>query len=579
MTVIQRFRPTTPAVVAPARGRPLLEVRDLRTYFHVMDGVVRAVDGISFQIMPGETLGIVGESGCGKSVTSLSIMRLLDMPPAEIPTGEILFEGRDLLQLPDEEMRKVRGNDIAMIFQEPMTSLNPVFTVGDQIAEAVILHQGLSKKTAWDKAIESIKSVGINNPERRVKQYPHELSGGMRQRVMIAMALSCDPKLLIADEPTTALDVTIQAQILELIRDVQDRTGAALMLITHDLGVVAETVKDVVVMYAGRIVEEGSVEEVLLAPKHPYTEGLLGSIPSRGKRGVRLNVIHGTVPNPFNMPPGCNFAPRCPYTFEPCTQSDPRIGDANPPDVACWLYTPAPGSTHAAAGPAPARPRRGPRVTFETNEPTTGTGAPPASPVGAAAASTSAPMVTPVPGRPPTAEVPLVEIEGLVKYYPIMGGFLRRHVGDVKAVDGVSFWVNRGEVLGLVGESGCGKSTLGRTLIQLQPPTAGIAKLDGEPIFGMKGKELKLLRRRMQIIFQDPVGSLNPRMPISDIIGEGLLAQADKENRWGDRKVRDKRVGDYLDAVGLRRDYTRRYPHEFSGGQRQRIGIARALAP
>jgi peptide/nickel transport system ATP-binding protein len=337
-----------------ARGHPLLEVRDLRTYFHVMDGVVRAVDGVSFSINAGETLGIVGESGCGKSVTSLSIMRLLDMPPAENPTGEILFEGRDLLTLSEEQMRQVRGNDIAMIFQEPMTSLNPVFTVGDQIAEAVMLHQDLSKKAAWDKAIESLKAVGINNPERRVKQYPHELSGGMRQRVMIAMALSCDPKLLIADEPTTALDVTIQAQILELIRDVQDRTGAALMLITHDLGVVAETVKDVVVMYAGRIVEEGPVYDVLLAPKHPYTEGLLGSIPSKGKRGERLNVIRGTVPNPFNMPKGCNFAPRCPYAFEPCLEHDPRIEEANPPDVACWLYTPAPGS--------PTPPRVRPRL-------------------------------------------------------------------------------------------------------------------------------------------------------------------------------------------------------------------------
>ena len=342
------------ASAGTARGRPLLDVRDLRTYFHVMDGVVRAVDGVSFSIMPGETLGIVGESGCGKSVTSLSIMRLLDMPPAENPSGEIVFEGRDLLTLSDEEMRKVRGNDIAMIFQEPMTSLNPVFSIGDQIAEAVMLHQHLSKKAAWEKAVESLKAVGINNPERRVKQYPHEMSGGMRQRVMIAMALSCDPKLLIADEPTTALDVTIQAQILELIREVQDRTGAALMLITHDLGVVAETVKDVVVMYAGRIVEEGSVHEVLLAPKHPYTEGLLGSIPSKGKRGERLNVIRGTVPNPFNMPKGCNFAPRCPYAFEPCADNDPRIEEANPPDVACWLYTPAPGS--------PVPPRVRPRL-------------------------------------------------------------------------------------------------------------------------------------------------------------------------------------------------------------------------
>jgi oligopeptide/dipeptide ABC transporter ATP-binding protein len=244
-----------------------------------------------------------------------------------------------------------------MIFQEPMTSLNPVYTVGDQIAEAVVLHQKLSRKAAWEKAVDALRAVGINTPERRAKQYPHELSGGMRQRVMIAMALSCDPKLLIADEPTTALDVTIQAQILELIRRVQDDTGAALMLITHDLGVVAETVKDIVVMYAGRVVETGTVDEVLLAPKHPYTEGLIASIPSKEKRGDRLNVIRGTVPNPFNMPKGCNFAPRCPYRFGPCAEHDPRIEDANPPDVACWLYTPAPGS------PVPPRTRIRPTAT------------------------------------------------------------------------------------------------------------------------------------------------------------------------------------------------------------------------
>jgi oligopeptide/dipeptide ABC transporter ATP-binding protein len=265
-----------------------------------------------------------------------------------------MFEGRDLLALSGEQMRQVRGNDIAMIFQEPMTSLNPVFTIGDQIAEAVIQHQKLSRKAAWEKAVEAVRLVGINNPERRVKQYPHEMSGGMRQRVMIAMALSCDPKLLVADEPTTALDVTIQAQILELIRRVQDETGAALMLITHDLGVVAETVHDVVVMYAGRVVERGTVDDVLLAPKHPYTEGLLTSIPSKGMKGQRLNVIKGTVPNPFNMPRGCNFAPRCPYAFGPCTDHDPRIEEADPPDVACWLYTPAPGF----GTPPRTRPRR-----------------------------------------------------------------------------------------------------------------------------------------------------------------------------------------------------------------------------
>jgi oligopeptide/dipeptide ABC transporter ATP-binding protein len=329
--------PGTPSGPPPADV--LLDVRDLRTSFHVMDGTVHAVDGVSFSLKRGQTLGVVGESGCGKSVTALTIMRLLDIPPAEITSGSVWFKGRDLLKLQEEEMRHVRGNEISMIFQEPMTSLNPVYTVGDQISEGVIVHKKISKKAALEKSIESLRLVGINNPERRVKQYPHELSGGMRQRVMIAMALACDPDLIIADEPTTALDVTIQAQILELIRKVQDETGAALLLITHDLGVVAETVQNVVVMYAGRVVEQGTVDEVLLAPKHPYTEGLLNSIPSKGLRGQRLNVIKGTVANPFNLPVGCNFAPRCPYEFGPCGRHDPRIVEATPPDVACWLYT------------------------------------------------------------------------------------------------------------------------------------------------------------------------------------------------------------------------------------------------
>jgi len=335
-------RPEGPRTSGQTPGT-LLDVQNLRTHFKVMDGTVKAVDGVSFSVNAGETLGIVGESGCGKSVTALTLMRLLEMPPATIPSGEIWFEGRDLLKLSENEIRRVRGNDIAMVFQEPMTSLNPVFTVGDQISEAVKLHLKLSPKDATTKAIDSLRSVGINNPERRIKQYPHELSGGMRQRVMIAMALSCGPKLLIADEPTTALDVTIQAQILELIKKVQDDTGAALILITHDLGVVAETVHDVVVMYGGRVVETGTVDEVLLTPKHPYTEGLLSSIPSRGMRGQRLNVIKGSVPNPFNMPEGCNFQPRCPYRFEPCVAHDPRIEDPGGPPVACWLWKPVEG--------------------------------------------------------------------------------------------------------------------------------------------------------------------------------------------------------------------------------------------
>jgi oligopeptide/dipeptide ABC transporter ATP-binding protein len=347
-TTVETVEVAPAASGAAVRSKPppedvLLDVRDLRTYFHVMDGTVKAVDGVSFSIKRGETLGVVGESGCGKSVTSLTIMRLLDVPPAEIPTGEIWLDGQDLLKLKEEDMRHVRGNDVAMIFQEPMSSLNPVYTVGNQIAEAVRLHQGLSRRDARDKAIESLALVGIANPERRVKQYPHELSGGMRQRVMIAMALSCDPKLLIADEPTTALDVTIQAQILELVRKIQDERNLALLLITHDLGVVAETVRDLVVMYAGRVVEQGTVDDVLLTPKHPYTEGLIASIPSKGRRGQRLNVIKGTVANPFNLPKGCNFTPRCPYRFEPCPEHDPRIEDPGGPPAACWLWKPAPG--------------------------------------------------------------------------------------------------------------------------------------------------------------------------------------------------------------------------------------------
>jgi len=353
----------TERVLGPGVPPPpdvLLEVRDLRTYFHVMDGTVPAVDGVSFSIKRGETMGLVGESGCGKSVTSLTIMRLLDIPPAEIVTGEIWFDGRDLLRLPEAEMREVRGNDITMIFQEPMTSLNPVFTIGDQISEAVVQHRHVSQKAGWDRAVEMLRLVGIPGPERRARQYPHEMSGGMRQRVMIAMALACDPKLVVADEPTTALDVTIQAQILELIKALQQESGAALLLITHDLAVVAETVQQAAVMYAGKIIETGTVEDVILRPKHPYTEGLLRSIPSHVPRGQRLNVIKGTVPNPFRMPSGCRFEPRCPYAFEPCHEFEPPLA-APPADqsqqVACWLHVPEalrPG--RAAVAPAPPVP-------------------------------------------------------------------------------------------------------------------------------------------------------------------------------------------------------------------------------
>jgi oligopeptide/dipeptide ABC transporter ATP-binding protein len=332
----------TEAVVARERragvGDILLDVRDLRTYFHVMDGTVKAVDGVSFSVRRGGRLALVGESGCGKSVTALSIMRLIDSPPGEFAGGEILFDGVDILKMDDRAIHKIRGGEIAMIFQEPMTSLNPVMTVGDQITEAVLIHQKVNKKGAEAIALTALQDVGVNDPKRRLRQYPHELSGGMRQRVMNAMALSCNPKLIIADEPTTALDVTIQRQILELIKSIQERTGAALLLITHDLGVVAETVDDVAVMYAGRVVETGTVEEVLLTPRMPYTRGLLESIPSQGKRGQRLSAITGTVPNPFRLPPGCKFAPRCPYAWETCVESEPELIQlGNERTARCWL--------------------------------------------------------------------------------------------------------------------------------------------------------------------------------------------------------------------------------------------------
>ncbi len=339
------------ATVAPPGDDRLVAVHDLRTYFDVMDGTVRAVDGVSFGVPRGGSIGIVGESGCGKSVTALTVMRLLEMPPARIPSGSITLDGKDVLTLSDDEMRKVRGGEIAMIFQEPMTSLNPVFTIGDQISEAIIEHLKVSKGEARERAIAALAKVGMSSPERRVKQYPHELSGGMRQRAMIAMGLSCQPKMLIADEPTTALDVTVQAQILDLIRSVQVELGMALLLITHDLGVVAEMVEEVTVMYAGRIVESGPVNDVFLSPRHPYTQGLLESMPSRSRRGERLRVIKGSVPNPFNMPPGCNFAPRCPNRFAPCNVYDPLLGDPATDSgarVACWLWMDPPAETPAA---------------------------------------------------------------------------------------------------------------------------------------------------------------------------------------------------------------------------------------
>ena len=320
----------------------LLEVKGLKTYFFTDEGVVRAVDGIDLRIDKGETLGIVGESGCGKTVTALSVLRLIPMPPGRIVEGQILYEGRDLVTLPPGQMRKVRGKEISMVFQEPMTSLNPVFTIGEQIAEAIRLHEGLGRRAAMDKTVEMLKIVHMANPERRVKEYPHQLSGGMRQRVMIAMALSCNPKLLIADEPTTALDVTIQAQILELLNELKAKLGMAVMLITHDMGVIAETAQRVMVMHAARVVEEAPVKELFKEPLHPYTQGLLRSIPRidlAATKKQRLEAIPGVVPSLIDVPPGCRFTPRCPFAKAVCSEKDPVLKEVKPGHkVACWLY-------------------------------------------------------------------------------------------------------------------------------------------------------------------------------------------------------------------------------------------------
>jgi oligopeptide/dipeptide ABC transporter ATP-binding protein len=346
------------ADLTQAASEPLLAVRDLHTYFFTPDGVVRAVDGVDLTLRRGSTLCLVGESGCGKSVTALSIMRLIPYPPGRIVRGHVLFNGYDLLRLPEGEMVRVRGKSISMIFQEPMTSLNPVFRVGEQVAEAVLLHERVSRRQAWERAVEMLRLVGIPAPGQRARSYPHELSGGMRQRVMIAMALACRPQLLIADEPTTALDVTIQAQILELMRQLKQELGMSILLITHDLGVVAEMADEVAVMYAGKIVEQAPVVELFRSPQHPYTQGLLASIPTlETKKGQRLNVIKGSVPNPYCVPPGCAFAPRCPAVMPRCRTEPPPMFTPAPGRLArCWLHAPkyadvpAPSTATEAAG-------------------------------------------------------------------------------------------------------------------------------------------------------------------------------------------------------------------------------------
>jgi peptide/nickel transport system ATP-binding protein len=504
----------------------VIDVADLKTHFHTEEGVVRAVDGVSFRIEPGRTLGIVGESGSGKSVTSLSIMRLL-AASAKIESGRIALLGRDLVKLPEPEMRAVRGRDVSMIFQEPMTSLNPVFTVGEQVMEAILLHQKVSRAEAREQTIRLFEEVGIPNPPQRIDSYPHQMSGGQKQRVMIAMALSCRPKLLIADEPTTALDVTIQAQILEILRELRDKRGMAILFITHDLGVIAEIADDVLVMYRGEEVEYGPVLQIFERPRHPYTKGLLACRP-------RLDTPYKLLPTVDDFMDARVVEGK--LEIKEKALSRERLEELKTKGRGRLLH---PKSELAAMGHA-----------WETG--------------GHAADARAVDEGT----------APLLEVSDLQVYFPVRRGVFSRVHDHVRAVDGISFRVYRGQTLGLVGESGCGKTTAGRAILRLIEPTGGRVTLEGIDLSQLSGGELRKMRSRMQIIFQDPYGSLNPRMTIEAAITEPMVIQGIGK----DRRDRRDRAAALLEEVGMQAVHLRRYPHEFSGGQRQRICIARAIA-
>ena len=488
--------------------RKLLEFKNLCTEFHTEGTSVKAVDDVSFVLHQGETVGIVGESGSGKSVTSLSAMRLIPSPPGIISGGEILFHQNnktvDLLSITEEEMRRYRGNDIAMIFQEPMTSLNPVFTCGDQVMEAIMLHQKLTTIEAKDLTIKLFAEVKLPDPERIFSTYPHQISGGQKQRVMIAMAMSCQPSVLIADEPTTALDVTVQKTILELMQQLQKEHNMGIMFITHDLGVIAELADKVVVMYKGKIVEQGKVWDIFTNPHHPYTKGLLACRPPLDKR----------------------------YTFLPTVSDFMQVDDAGKiidNNISVDEFT------KNLVVPDEERKQNQDQIYSENS---------------------------------------ILKISGLKTYFPIKNGFFGGVTGHVKAVDDISFDVYLGETLGLVGESGCGKTTCGRTILRLEEPTEGGIVYKGKDVVNMNAEELRNFRKEVQIIFQDPYSSLNPRMTIGNAIMEPMQVHGILKND----EQRKKRVEELLEKVSLDPSHFYRYPHEFSGGQRQRIGIARALA-
>jgi peptide/nickel transport system ATP-binding protein len=513
---------------------PLLQVSDLRTWFFTDAGVVRAVDGVSFTLLRGETLGIVGESGSGKSVAAKSIMSLLD-EPARIVEGSIRFRGKEITALSEAELRDIRGAEIAMVFQDPMTSLNPVLRISHQLIETMTAHGRFTSEAARTRAASLLGRMGIAGPERVLDSWPHQFSGGMRQRVMLAMGFANEPSLILADEPTTALDVTIQAQILDLLRALNADLGTAVILISHDLGVIATICSRVLVMYAGEVVEEGHPQDLLTDPRHPYTWALLHAAPrldgAPGDR--RLATIEGQPPDPRAWPEGCRFRARCPFAIDACARHPDLLPIDDNRSARCWV-------TQGGATLRPPMPR----------------------------AATTAGV------QQAAASAPLLEVRGLVKHFPLpRDNFLEEH-RVLRALDGVNVEVFPGETVGLVGESGCGKSTLARLVMRLEEPTAGRIVFDGQDISHASQAAIRPLRRRMQMIFQDPYASLNPRMTVGEILSgplrlHGLVAGA---------KAARERVGELLNLVGLPPEAAARFPHEFSGGQRQRISIARALA-
>ena len=525
------------------KGDPIMQVRDLHVSFATEAGVCRAVRGVNFDLWRGRTLGIVGESGSGKSVTALSLIGLLD-DNAKV-TGSIIMNGEELIGKTDEEMCEIRGERIAMVFQDPLSALTPMFTIGDQIAEGLITHHpDMSKQQIHDRCVELLDLVGIPQPEERLSSFPHQFSGGMRQRVMIAIAIANNPDVIIADEPTTALDVTIQAQILDVLAKAQKETGAAVVLITHDLGVVAGAADDILVMYAGRPVERASIDDVFQHPSMPYTMGLLGAVPKPHiAASQRLVPIQGNPPSLVDIPKGCPFSPRCPLATPECSLSEPNLEvvDAN--------------SGHLASC------RRLQEIIDKNMKYTD---------------------VFPVPDLLPAdwADVPrdqrpvTLEVDHLVKHFPLTGGgMFRRTIGQVAAVDDVTFKIRQGETLALVGESGSGKSTTLMEIMNLMKPEDGRIVVLGHDLAELKKKaERKALRKDLQIIFQDPMSSLDPRMPIYDVLAEPL-----KVHKWSKEKI-NRRIGELMELVGLNPDYVDRFPAQFSGGQRQRISIARALA-